>query len=231
MKKKLVNKKELYELITIVIIILIIVYFDFFIFNKVYVYNDVGSDTFDSYFPMYRFIVNKFKGGLGTTFMLEMGIGTSLFTLSSFLTDPFIIFLFLFNDKFFPLGIFLICIFKYIGIAIIMFMYLQKIGFSNYISKLGALAWTFSSYSILWGQHYHFLTVYLLFTILLYSFEIYLEKDKKVFFIFSLTALLINSIYFSFMIGIFLIFYFIWRYYYNKSKTKIKPSDRGLCFK
>lgn len=73
-----------------------------------------------------------------------------------------------------------------------------------------ALAWTFSGYVILWGQHYGFCTCMALFTVFMYFLQCYLNGEqrwKSAGLVITVTMLLISSYYFLYMIAFFAVFY------------------------
>ena len=75
-----------------------------------------------------------------------------------------------------------------------------------------ALAWTFSGYVILWGQHYGFCTCMALFTVFMYFLQCYLNGEqrwKSAGLVLTVTMLLISSYYFLYMIAFFAVFYIL----------------------
>lgn len=182
-----------------------------------YVYIDIGADTYGSYWPYYVF----FKNALASDFSFwsfSLGLGGSVFSFIALLFDPFNLILFLFPDHCFPTGLMVTAIFKYLILTILAWIYFRELGFKGVSRLAGALCYVFCGYFTGWGQHYHFATMFVLFTFVLYCFEKYFRRWKyskasAIPLLVSIALLAFHSVYFSYMSLIFLAIYSVIRYF------------------
>lgn len=214
------KKNNLY--LKLLVLMIFIIYIKFIILKKIYIYEDAASDTFDSYWPMYNYLVQNIRNFTLSSWSFEMGMGTNIMTLSSFLFDPFIILLLPFSKATLPIGILIISMLKIFLSGFLFHKYLDQFKFSNSIKIFSTIIFTFNSYLIFWGQHYQFATMFFLFTFLLYSFEVYFNQNRKKWLYISIILILINTLYFSYTIIIFMFFYVSLRYFLSYRKIKIK---------
>ncbi|HMT02228.1 MAG TPA: YfhO family protein [Burkholderiales bacterium] len=215
-------------IILTVIIIELIIYNKFIFSHYLYLYGwwDIGSDTYWSYFPSYYFFVNKLLHLKFQSWSFEMVTGTSVFTAFSTFTDPFFVLLLFFNKLNFAYGILLISLLKILVIAILFYKYLTYFKINWYLIYLGSIYYSFSSYLIIWGQHYFFSSMVLYFSFTMVTLERYIRTQKYNWLLVSLFLMFINSVVFSFMSLIFMFFYFIVRVNYlykNQENFKIWP--------
>jgi uncharacterized membrane protein YfhO len=217
---KLNKQKNLYA--KLLVLMIFIIFIKFIILKKIYVYEDAASDTFDSYWPIYNYLVQSIKKFTLNGWSFEIGIGTNIITLGSFLFDPFILLLIPFGKTTLPIGILIISMLKIFLSGFLFYNYLDQFKFSDPIKMFSTVIFTFNSYLIFWGQHYQFATMFLLFTFLLYSFEIYFNQHRKKWLYISIILLLINTLYFSYTIIIFMFFYVSLRYFLSCEKIELK---------
>ena len=217
---KLKKQNNLY--LKLLIFMIFIIYIKFIILKKIYVYEDAASDTFDSYWPIYNYLVQNIRDFTLNSWSFEIGMGTNIMSLGSFLFDPFIILLLPFNKATLPIGILIISILKILLSGVLFYKYLDQFKFSDSVKMISTIVFTFNSYLIFWGQHYQFATMFFLFTFLLYSFEIYFNQNREKWLYISIILTLINTLYFSYTIIIFMFFYVNLRYFLSDRKTGIK---------
>jgi len=203
---KNVKHKEIYLLAFLIVAIGLYVFKDFLLFNKLYVYNDVGSDTFDSYWPYYVQLNELLKNGL-PLWSFKLGIGTSIFSVNMLIFDPFNIF-FLFTAKENLVYILpYIALLKILLAGLFFYLYVSSFNISKYSALISSLLYAFNGYMILWGQHYFFATIIVFAPLLLYAFELWLKKSKWIYFTLMITLFAVFSYYFLYMITIFLAIY------------------------
>lgn len=216
--KKIINDDFLVKYIELTTIIILISFINMFINGKSYIYMDIGADTYSSYWPTYIFFQNMITNGEFSFWSFSRGLGESIFSTFQLLFDPYNIILFLFNSKYMDIGITIVSIFKMYTLSIISFLYFKKIGIKKNILVLTALCYTFNGYYIGWGQHYNFASMFVMFTLLLYSFECCIIDGNFKLLSISTLLICINSVYFAYMIAIFMFFYLIIRYYFEFKK-------------
>ncbi len=205
-----------------IICVSLVLYYPYLTFSKLYVFNDIGSDTFDCYWPVYTYLMDWIREGNGL-WSFNIGVGTSVLSLATLLFDPFNIFL-LFSTKetlvyFLPY----IVILKMICSGLLFFFYLKYIGISSKASFITSLMYTFNGYIVLWGQHYHFALLFILIPLVLWSYERLVCQNKWLMFTVSIGLTAVYSYYFFYMLSIFLFIYAITRYFavekFNFKKT------------
>ena len=190
-----------------------LIYGSFILGEKLYIYLDIGADTYSSYWPYYVFYSDFVKGMNYGFWSFNFGLGGNILTTHNLLFDPFNIVLFLFNKENLDYGIIVVTILKVYFVSYYSYKFLNLFKISNYALIIATISYTFSGYFIVWGQHYHYATMFVLFTILLYYMERWIRvKDFKVLVI-IISLLSINSPYFLYMICLFLSLYILCRYF------------------
>lgn len=182
--------------------------------DELYVYTDVGSDTFYGYLSSYISMMEKIYNVDFSLFNLFDGLGNSIMSQANVHMElPFIIILCLFGKAHIYQGLLCCAFIKIVIIELFAFLYFQEIKLNNRIATVGALIWGFSAYNILWGQHAFFLTGMLVFSILMFIIEkIIHNANKKWWIIWGVTVGLysVNNLYFLYSfcatIGIYYLF-------------------------
>lgn len=223
MIKKLKEDKYKYFSLYLLFSILIasVLYRKFLLFNTTYIYLDVGADTAFGYWPCYTYIINSIKSGHFAFWSFNIGIGTSTLSLSSFIFDPFNIFLFLVPIKYLSFSFGYLAVIKNVTAGLIFFIYLRKIKVNYKACLLGSLMWSFNGYLILWGQHYNFATMIVLFTFIILGAEIWYQEGKGIVFCLSIALMALNYPYFMFSSSIYTYFYCMVRYIVD-NKIRVK---------
>ena len=91
MKFKAICKDKYFRIcIGICIFMCIILYGRFLGGDAVYIYPaDIGSDTWHTYLPYYKYIIESVKSGRIASWSFSMGIGSNVLTMGSLIFDPF----------------------------------------------------------------------------------------------------------------------------------------------
>ena len=208
-------------LLCLMLLISVVLFWDFIIYKRVYIYNDIGGDTHATYLPVYKYIITHLKHGNLKWWSFNFGIGTSILSYGEFIFDPFNIILLLVPIKYLHYGILIVSLIKIYCAGIIFYLYILKIGVKEYAALIASLAWAFSGYIILWGQHYQFASMIVLFSLIMLSFEYWFQDNNKLPLILSIALLAINSPYWMYMVSIYIFMYGFIRYLYVY-KYKIK---------
>lgn len=97
----------------------------------------------------------------------------------SFLTSPFVWIASLFPSEFILQGLSFVLLLKFLVLGVVAYTYLRRIEISNKSSVIGSILYTFSSYTI--GNLYYccFLESQIVFPVVLYSIEAFLNQEKK----------------------------------------------------
>ncbi len=186
-----------------VLLLCAVVYQQFLFGNDFFIWPDAGSDTLNSYWPAYTHFSNSFKQGF-EFFSLELGLGINLFSGSMLFFDPFI-WLYAFFDY---LGIARLLILVYILKILIGTLFFHRfIGYyvqNRPIIFVTALLYGFSGFSVVWGQHYFFGTLVMVFPMILLGIESALHRDRYGLLIFSTALGMTSAYYFMYMSAFFL---------------------------
>ncbi len=177
---------------------------------------DINADTYNNYYSIYTFIVNMIKENGFSFFSYSIGFGTNVFSVIAYLFDPFsIVPIFTgitFGTEYIANSFIYMHLLKIIAAAIIAFYYLSILKFSKSSCYIGAFIYSLSGFIISVGQHYAFGTIPVLLIFLLYAYERALKYDKGYWLIsISVVLILITSIYFAYMVGIFFLIYILIR--------------------
>ena len=184
---------------------------DVLLLRKLYVFLDIGGDSFAISLPVLMYISDILRSGTIPLWSHGIGIGQSTLALNLTLFDPFNWVLFLFPADKMPLMIGYVIWVKSLVAAGIFFILCRKLKFSHYSSTIGGIIYGLNGYLILWGQHYAFGTAAIYFPLLLLGLEFWLNDRKALLFLATMFFIAIWSYYFLYMMSIFLIPYFLIR--------------------
>lgn len=208
MKKKFLKldyETKLY--ITLVSIIFFIVYGTILLSGKMYMYVDIGADTFCSYWPSIAYVKNLLTDLKLWDMKLGLGAPTATY-FSFFLSDPFNWICFLFKNENMDIGLWIGVAFKYLFLSYYSYQYIGIKNITGRSRTISALMLTFSGWFVGWGQHYHFATAFLLFIALLFYFECWMRDGKYIRLILSVMLLAMIMPYYCYMSLLFLVFYY-----------------------
>ncbi|WML54781.1 YfhO family protein [Neobacillus sp. PS3-12] len=223
MKKRVfVRDKYFFVLLLFMFIIAGFLFFDFILQKRLYIFFDIGGDTRQSYWPMYKYILDSIRNGTLGSWSFQMGLGTSTFALYAFLFDPFMLILLLFPIKSLAYGILIISLIKIFISGIIFYAYLYLFSIKKFPAVISSLIWAFNGYMMLWGQHYWFATMLVFFTFIIYTLELWIMGKRPYLFSISIAIMAINSPYFLFMVSVFIFFYVLFRLQWIESKINVK---------
>lgn len=202
-------------------ILLFSLYFIFkdFLFNKnVFVYTDIGADTFNQYYPYLYNLATNIKNHSFSFWNFNYGLGTSLFNNASWVFDPFAFLTVIIGVITKTRNIIYLMLWMHFT-KILAVYFLSRKYFSNFFDKkivinLCALLCSMCGYLFLWGQHYFLGTSLVFLMLLLVATEEILKNntlESRIVFILSTAFLLVYSFYTGYMILLFLAFYILYR--------------------
>lgn len=202
--------------------------------GKMYMYLDIGADTYCSYWPSLSYCADLLKDV--RLWDMNLGLGSStLIQIAYFMLDPFNWIVFLFSPYNMDTGIVIGLCLKNIVLGRFAFMYIGKMNIKGWPQILSAISIVFSGWFIGWGQHYNYATMFVFFIIILYFFEHWLQDGKWVGFVLSLAWLAMITVYYTYMVLLFLALYYIVRrlsrYSISEYKLLLKHGIKttGLC--
>jgi uncharacterized membrane protein YfhO len=193
----------------------IFIFRDFLFFNKLYLFKDIGSDTINTFYP--TFVFRSEMNDLAYNYTFRRGMGAP--TIGTF-DPPYSLFYYLNKENIALLlgwGEFLTIILT----GIVFYFYLRTISIGKYASIMGALFFAYSGFMIGgsgWYQH-----TYQLFclSILLFSFEQALVKNRYLPFLLCLTFVIKSlNLFYVYFFGMFLVIYAVFRIIDQKEDFK-----------
>lgn len=197
-----------------------------------YVYRDTGSDTLFINYPLYYMFSDIFQGGGYEAYSLNVGLGADISSYFYQYLNPINLMVLLLPTKYLPWSILLATYFKLLLMGFFGYQLFEKWIRHTWGSFAAAILWTFSGYSMLWGQHYGFLTSVALFTVFLYLVHLYVddsERSRNGVLTFWIALMLISNYYFLYMAAIFgALYVVIWLLFQKAPVKKMLTKLTGL---
>lgn len=218
---KLKMKKYDIALIVSFLIVFSCIYVPLILKDKMYMYIDIGADSYCSYWPHLAYSTKLIRDFSWYDFRLGLGSSTVL-TVAYFLLDPFTWIAYFFEAIDLDIVIYIALIMKNIVLLFFSYSYLKKMKLQGWALNIATLSICFSGWFVGMGQHYNFATVFVLFIGMLYGFERWLQDKKWFFFIIMEGYLAIKSPYFCYMALLFLAVYYLVRFYQENGVCDIK---------
>lgn len=198
-----------------------------------YVYTDIGSDTFKINYSLFQLFSDVFHGEVQGNYFLNVGLGMDLSSYLYQYLNPLNFFVVILPKYLLPWALLGITYVKLIIISMAGYRLFWKLLRHRGGSFVAALLWTFSSYVMLWGQHYGFCTSLALFTVflnLVYAYAEDVEKSHNKILVLWITLMLFSNYYFLYMSGIagavFILVYLFWK---KEPWKKILKKITGLA--
>ena len=173
--------------------------------GRLFVFFDIGSDTWEQYISLYAAISRKIASGDLNLWSGTIGLGTGIFMLNP--TNPVLAVVYLLGAAFGTGIIPQIMIFFYIAeifaAGILAYLYLSTFAFGEIPKLLAAYMYAFSGYMIVWGQHYQFAIVPALLMLELLMAERCLKRRRWAGLVLSTALTVVSSMYIAYMILLF----------------------------
>lgn len=209
-----------------------ILYGNFVIGDHAYVYVDIGADTFSINYPLYCLFSDLFHGEGYHNYVLNVGLGMDMLPFLFQYLNPLNLFIVLLPKNLIPWGIVLMLYAKLMINGIFGYKLFFKWIKNQWGALTAVLVWTFSSYMMLWGQHYGMCTSMVLFTVFLYLVHLYIddeEKSRNWILVLWITLMLFSNYYYLYMSGIYGALYIIFYLAGKKDWKKILCKLSGLA--
>lgn len=208
--------------IALVVLIFSIVYLPILLNGKMYIYIDIGADTYCGIWPGLVYGKNLLADFKLWDMQLGLGASTSHY-ISTYLCDPFNWICFLFSKENVDIGIFIGVMLKTFCLAIGAWRYVGIKNLNGYTRIISALMIVFCGWVVGFGQHYGFATVFVYFVMMLFYFERWRNNEEITGLVITVMALAAVSAYHCYMCLLFLVFYyFISLYYEHNNGEKVK---------
>ena len=227
-KKKPLWKNECVLLFLITSGLFVLLFSKFIFGGYAYVFTDGGSDTLQINYAQYGLFSSLFRSG-ESGYILQAGLGMDVSAYYPAYLIPYNLLLLLAPQRFLPRAVLAATYQKLMTISLVGYLFFRKRMDEGIGTMAAALAWTFSGYVMLWGQHYGFCTCVALFTVFMYFLQCYLDggsRWKSAGLVIVVTMLLLSSYYFLYMTAAFAVVYVV--IYSILQRRKIKDTVRNV---
>ncbi len=176
------------------------VFFPYLLFKDFFLFNDIGSDTVNVYYPFLASLQRKVSSGDFTLWDFTHGLGTNAITRQADIGSVFTWILCLFRAEHLKYGLILMHLLKVVLTGVVGYLYLDCFVLSNKVKITASYVFAFNGFVMLWGQHYFFATACATACFLLYAIEKCLVS-KKGYLLFALAVFFsaFNSYYYAYM--------------------------------
>jgi uncharacterized membrane protein YfhO len=152
------------------------VFKDYLLLKKLYIFKDIGSDTYNQAYPFYVHMSNYFRSDGIPRWSFNVGMGQNTFP--GIFSDPFTLIISLFRPGQIPFVIVYIELLKIFLSGIFFFLYLRIMKMNSYVAIIGGLSFAFSGYMITGTEWYNFSTYCVYMAFALFAFEKYLMQNN-----------------------------------------------------
>lgn len=203
------GNKGVFLALGLLILVAFFVFKDFILLKKLYLFQDIGSDTVNGAWPFFYNFANYFnKDGL-PTWSFQEGMGQNI--VGGFLRDPFMMIAYLAGPSSMPKIYVFIELLKIISSGVVFYLFLKTLKISNFTATIGCLLFAFSGFMIIGSCWYVFTYEAFTLALALLGFELFLQKNKWVVFVIAIALIGISMPFNLYVVGLILIFYVMFR--------------------
>ena len=182
-----------------------VIFREFLVFQKFYLFRDIGSDSITNNFPYVYHVADYLRTDGMPGWSFRQGLGQNIFP--GCFSDLFYLPLYLIGKDGVMYGIVYAEILKILCLGFLFFLLLRKLSVSGFAAVLGAVSLAFSGYMVLAGPWQVFSTEAVLFVFLLYAFERLYQNDDWRLFPLAVGLTTIAQPVYMYLHGIFLVLY------------------------
>lgn len=176
------KKRPYLRLSVYIVVTSLVLYWQYIFGDKIFVFNaflDTVADTHHQYIPVYNFWASAIKNGTLSSYTFQYGFGNSIFSMISWVSDPFsmigVLVGVIFGEQYIADSMIYILILKHICAGLLCLYFLKGFNFTKRSSIISAYIYAFSGYITTLGNHYFFAVSPVYYILLL----IVLEKNIK----------------------------------------------------
>jgi uncharacterized membrane protein YfhO len=213
----LISYIETHPLIIFWILTVIIGFFvfkDYLIFDKLYIFKDIGSDTYNQAYPLYVHMANYLRTDGIPRWSFNIGMGQNIFP--GGINDPFSLILYTLGSSKIAYAIVYVELLKIIAGGTFFLLYFRTMKFSGYTCLIGGLLYAFSGYMIIGTEWYNFSTFMVYVALTLWGAEKFIMEGKWYIYPIGI-AFLSSTVFMFYTFGLFFILYVIIRYIEEKN--------------
>ncbi len=194
----------------LVLFVGIFVFKDCLLFNKLYIFKDVGSDTYNLSYPFLVHVADYLRIEGIPQWSFNRGMGQNIFP--GGMNDPFYAMLYLLGPEYLAYGIGYIELLKIVLSGVIFYFYLKTLSLSGYTRIAGSVLFAFNGYMLVGGGWYDHSTGVVAGVFLLFAFEKLFKENSWLFFPPAVALLGSYSIFHLYTYGLFLLIYAMFRF-------------------
>jgi len=195
----------------LIALLVFIVFKDFLLFEKIFLFKDIGSDTMNEHYPHYVHLREYLRSDGIPRWSFQQGAGQNIFPYS--INEPTALLLSLFPTRLIPYAVIYVHLLKILLCGVFFFRYLSLLGISAYASGMGALLYTFCGYMVLGGTWRSPPTEAMFVAFLLYAFERFFKQSRWGLIPVAVACAGIDQPYFLYMDTVFLAAYATLRFW------------------
>jgi hypothetical protein len=194
----------IYIVLCLILIIGSFVFKDYLLLKRLYIFQDIGSDTLNIFYPQFIHIANYLRTDGIPMWSFHQGMGQRIFPAD--INNPFSLLLYFLGSDLIPYTIGYLEYLKVILGGLVFYFYLTELGIHVYAKIVGSLLFAFSAMVIVGSGWYNHATLAVYGGFLLFSFE-RLFHDKSWIWFPLATALLSTNLAHFFFFSLFLLLY------------------------
>lgn len=199
----------IYIALCLILLIGSFVFKDYLLLKRLYLFQDIGSDTLNVFYPQFIHIANYLRTDGIPMWSFHQGMGQSIFPAD--INNPFTLILYFLGADLIPYAIGYLEYFKVLLGGMVVYFYLTTLGVHVYVRIIGSLLFAFSSIVIAGSGWYNHATLAVYGAFLLFSFE-RLFQSKSWIWLPLATALLSTNLAHFYFFSLFLLAYAITRH-------------------
>lgn len=206
------EKPNISLLMILLVFIGIFTFKDYLFLNKLYIFLDIGSDSYTQAYPQFVNISDYIRNEGIPAWSFFHGMGQNIFP--GEISNPFNLILYLLGREYLPYGIAYVEFLKILLGGIIFYYYLKLLPLSHYTCVIGSILFAYSGYMILgsgWYGHSAFIVFGAFF---LFSFEKLFNENIWYYFPLSVVLVVSRSPFYLYILSVFLLLYSIFRILY-----------------
>ena len=153
------------------------IYQEYFLFDRLFVFDGVAKDTISQFYPIEHYRVSNFTEKIFPFWSFQFSLGSNVYS-EMINLSPFEIFFLFFKSYSYVEALPAVIFLRFLAAALIFQQFLKKIHFSAGVSLLGAIMYAFSGYMILNSHWYHYLDYAIFLALFLYFFEMWYQESR-----------------------------------------------------
>lgn len=203
------GKKGVFIALGLLMLLSFFVFKDYILLKKLYLFQDIGSDTVNGLWPVFQNFANYSQKYGIPTWSFEEGMGQNI--IGGFLRDPFMIIEYLAGPGSMPKIFIYTELIKIISGGLVFYLFLKQLQLSNFAATIGCLLFSFSGFMIVGSGWYLFSFEAFNIALVLLGFELYFQKNKWGVFVASIVLTAISMPFNLYVTGVILVVYMVFR--------------------